>query len=215
MSDIFTQLAHHAVVPVIAIEDAKDAPFLGEALLEGGLPVAEITFRTVAAEQAIKNMATSHPEILIGAGTVLSKQQVDAAKSAGARFALAPGLSGHIVSYAHEKNLPFAPGIVSPSELQLALELNCRLVKFFPAMAAGGPQLLKNIAAPYARTGMRFNPTGGINMDNLSQWLAIEQVLMVGGSWIATQKDIAEKNWDKIRNNARQVVDKVKEIRGA
>lgn len=214
MTDIFVKLAKHAVVPVIAIENADDALPLADALLEGGLPVAEITFRTKAAAEVIAIIANKRPELLIGAGTVLTKAQVDAAQSAGARFALSPGISPNIVSYSNSKGLPFAPGIVSPSELQMALELNCKLVKFFPAMAAGGPNLLKNITAPYAHTGVMFNPTGGISMDNLADWLSIPQVLMVGGSWIATKKDIADKNWKQICDNARDAVSKVKELRG-
>ncbi|MEP4769633.1 MAG: bifunctional 4-hydroxy-2-oxoglutarate aldolase/2-dehydro-3-deoxy-phosphogluconate aldolase [Roseibium sp.] len=212
---IFDQLSEYGVVPVIAIDDAKDAEPLADALLQGGLPVAEITFRTSAANEAIATIAGSRPDIIIGAGTILDKAQADAAKTAGAQFALSPGIDADVLTYAAEIGLPFAPGIMTPSDLQLALKHKCQLVKFFPATPAGGPNMLKNIAAPYAHTGVGFNPTGGVTLDNLADWLAIPQVRAVGGTWIASRGDIAAKNWAKIAENARAAVAKVKEIRGA
>lgn len=212
---IFDQLAGYGVVPVIAIDEADHALPLADALLEGGLPVAEITFRTSAAGAAIEAMAGRRPEILVGAGTVLDETQVVSASSAGARFALSPGIDADVLERATRIGLPFAPGIMTPSDLQLALKHNCRMVKFFPAMPAGGTAMLKSIAAPYAHTGVGFNPTGGVTLDNLADWLTVPQVRAVGGTWIASRADIAAENWQKITNNARIAVARVQDIRGA
>lgn len=211
---IFDTLSAHAVVPVIALDDAAAALPLADALLEGGLPVAEITFRTDAARATIAAIAKARPELLVGAGTVLTEAQVDQALEAGARFALSPGLDAVVLGHAAAKGLPFAPGIMTPTDLQAALRAGCRMVKFFPAMHAGGPNMLKNIAAPYAHTGIGFNPTGGVTLDNLADWLAIPEVRAVGGTWIATRADIAAGNWARITANARAAVARVAEIRG-
>lgn len=212
--DIFASLADHGVVPVIAIDDAEAALPLVDALLEGGLPVAEITFRTAAARAVIATIAKHRPEVQIGAGTVLTEEQVDAAVDAGARFALSPGIDPHVLAHAAERALPFAPGIMTPTDLQVALRAGCTMVKFFPAMAAGGPAMLKNIAAPYAHTGIGFNPTGGVTLDNLGDWLALPEVRAVGGTWIASRKDIAAGNWKAITENAAKAVARVRELRG-
>jgi 2-dehydro-3-deoxyphosphogluconate aldolase / (4S)-4-hydroxy-2-oxoglutarate aldolase len=211
---IFDTLSQYGIVPVIAIDDAKDALPLADALIAGGLPVAEITFRTAAAREVIASIAKHRPEVQLGAGTVLTTAQLDAAIEAGARFALSPGLDLDVLGEAVRRGLPFAPGIMTPTELQAALKAGCGLVKFFPATAAGGPNMLKNIAAPYAHTGVGFNPTGGVNMDNLGDWLAIPQVRAVGGTWIATKADIAAGNWDQIAENARAAVARAKDLRG-
>lgn len=212
---IFKTLSTYGVVPVIAIDDAANALPLADALIEGGLPVAEITFRTEAAVDAIAQIAAHRPDVEIGAGTVLSEDQLDAAQGAGARFGLAPGVDAAMLAHATSKGLPFAPGIMTPSDLQVALRAGCQMVKFFPAMPAGGPAMLKNIAAPYSHTGVGYNPTGGVTLDNLSDWLALPDVRAVGGTWIATRADIAAGNWDKIRDNAAQAAARVKQIRAA
>lgn len=211
---IFDSLSAHAVVPVIALDDPAAAIPLADALIEGGLPVAEITFRTPAARATIEAIAKARPELLVGAGTVLDEAQVDQAADAGARFALSPGLDAAVLAHAAQRGLPFAPGIMTPTDLQAALRAKCGMVKFFPAMPAGGPSMLKNIAAPYLHTGIRFNPTGGVSMDNLADWLALKEVAAVGGTWIATRVDIAAGNWTKITANARAAVARVAEIRG-
>ena len=211
---IFDSLSAHAVVPVIALDDPAAALPLADALIEGGLPVAEITFRTDAARATIEAIAKARPAMLVGAGTVLSETQVDQSLDAGARFALSPGLDAAVLAHATSRGLPFAPGIMTPTDLQAALRAGCRMVKFFPAMPAGGPSMLKNIAAPYLHTGIRFNPTGGVSMDNLADWLAIPEIAAVGGTWIATRADIAAGNWSKITANARAAVARVAEIRG-
>ncbi len=210
---IFDQLSRHGIVPVIALDDAAAALPLADALIEGGLPVAEITFRTTAARATIEAMARHRPDMLVGAGTVLTEEQVDQAQAAGAGFALAPGLDVAVLAHAAKVGLPFAPGIMTPTDLQAALRFGCAMVKFFPAMPAGGPSMLKAIAAPYAQTGVGFNPTGGVTMDNLSDWLALPEVRAVGGTWIATRADIAAGNWARITANAKAAVARVAELR--
>lgn len=212
---IFETLGSYGVVPVIAIDDAAQAVPLADALLAGGLPVAEITFRTEAARETIETMARERPEMIVGAGTVLTEAQADAALAAGARFALSPGIDAAVLAHAAQIGLPFAPGIMTPSDLQLALRHDCKMVKFFPAKPAGGPNMLKNIAAPYAHTGIGFNPTGGVSLDNLADWLALPEVRAVGGTWIASRNDIAAGNWDTITRNAAEAVARVKELRAA
>lgn len=210
---IFDTLAGFGVVPVIALDDASAALPLADALLEGGLPVAEITFRTAAARETLTAIAEARPEIHVGAGTVLNEEQVDMAVDAGAQFALAPGLDPAVLDYAKSRNLPFAPGIMTPSDLQVALRAEVPMVKFFPAMPAGGPKMLKSIAAPYTHTGIGFNPTGGVTMENLADWLAIPEVRAVGRTWIASKADIAAGNWSAIAENARAAIARVKELR--
>lgn len=210
---IFDRLSAFGVVPVIAIDAAEAALPLADALIAGGLPVAEITYRTEAAQAAIAAMATHRPEMIVGAGTVLTEAQVEAAHAAGAQFALSPGIDAAVLAHAAKVGLPFAPGIMTPSDLQLALRHGCGMVKFFPAMPAGGPNMLKNIAAPYAHTGIGFNPTGGVTLANLGEWLALPEVRAVGGTWIASRADIAAGNWDKITRNAAEAVARVKELR--
>ena len=211
---IFDQIAAIGVVPVIALEDARHALPLADALSEGGLEVIEVTFRTAAAIDTIRQIAQARPVMLVGAGTVLTEEQADAAKAAGARFALSPGIDRAVLAHAAQIGLPFAPGIMTPSDLQIALRANCRLVKFFPAMAAGGLNMLKNIAGPYLHTGIGFNPTGGVTRDNLTDWLCYGPVRAVGGTWIATSADIAAENWDKIRKNVAEASALVRKLRG-
>jgi 2-dehydro-3-deoxyphosphogluconate aldolase/(4S)-4-hydroxy-2-oxoglutarate aldolase len=212
--DIFEELSAHGVVPVIEIEDAEAALPLADALEAGGLPVAEITFRTPAARDAIAAIAAHRPGILLGAGTVLRPAQVDEALEAGARFGLAPGLNGDVLARSAEAGLPFAPGVMTPGEIEAALSAGCRMVKFFPAMAAGGPAMLKAIAGPYAHTGLCYNPTGGVTPENMADWLALPQVRAVGGTWIASRSDIVSGNWEAIADNARAAVAQVAAFRG-
>lgn len=194
------------IVPVVAIDDARHAVPLADALIAGGLPVVEITFRTPAAAEAIAALAQGRPEILVGAGTVLDIAQLEMAQTAGARFALSPGLDLTVLARARTLDLPFVPGVLTPSEIQSALSAGCRLVKFFPATAAGGPDMLRAIAAPFAQTGLAFNPTGGIGLTSLPDWLAIPTVRAVGGTWIAPREAIAQGDWDGIAARARAAV---------
>ncbi len=211
---IFEQVAAIGVVPVIALEDARHALPLADALAEGGLPVIEVTFRTAAAVDTIRQIARYRPDMLVGAGTVLNEEQADAAKAAGAMFALSPGIDRAVLDHAAGIGLPFAPGIMTPSDLQIALRAGCKLVKFFPAVAAGGLTMLKNIAGPYLHTGIGFNPTGGVTRDNLTDWLGYGPVRAVGGTWIATSADIAAENWGKICQNATEASQLARQLRG-
>ena len=207
-------IERYGVVPVIAIESADAALGLADALLEGGLPVAEITFRTQAAAAAMDALSRKRPDLLLGAGTVLTVENLQAAKDCGARFAVAPGLNPDVVAKADEIGLPFVPGIATSSEIEEALSLDCRLLKFFPAEALGGVRMIKALAAPYAHTGVRFVPTGGVSPDNLASYLSLSAVAAVGGSWIAKKDDIAEARWDQIRDRAARAARMVAQARG-
>ncbi len=202
---IFDQISTFKVVPVIAIESAEDAVPLADALITGGLPIAEITFRTSAAADVIRSMVSTRPEILVGAGTILTLDNLKAAIDAGARFGVAPGFNPKIVEAARKADFPFVPGICTPTEIEAALDAGCTLLKFFPAGAIGGLPLLKALAAPYGHTGVKFMPTGGVNPSNLLEYLAVPNVAACGGTWIATKEDIAEKRWDLIASRCRDL----------
>ena len=199
-------IASLGVVPVIAIERAADAIPLADALLEGGLPVAEITFRTEAAADVLLAMRDSRPELCIGAGTILDRANLARAIDSGARFGLAPGFDPDIVDAAREAALPFCPGVMTPSDLTRAAARGVRLAKFFPAGVAGGPKALSGIAAPFAHLGIRFIPTGGVTEATIGEWLAIRQVVAVGGTWIAKTEDIREGRFREITRNAADAV---------
>lgn len=205
-SDPLAAIARHRIVPVIAIESAAHALPLADALLAGGLPVIEVTFRTAAALDVIRLLSRERPTLLVGAGTVLDPATVDAAAAAGARFALAPGCSPATAQRAREIGLPFVPGVQTPSEVELALSLGCTTLKFFPAEAAGGVPMLEAIHAPYKLTGVRFVPTGGVSPANLAAYLACRAVAAVGGTWLAKPSDLAEGRFDEIAARTRDAV---------
>jgi 2-dehydro-3-deoxyphosphogluconate aldolase/(4S)-4-hydroxy-2-oxoglutarate aldolase len=196
------EILEAGVVPVVTIENADDAVPVAQALRDGGISIIEITLRTAEAEQAIRNIAQEMPEMLVGAGTILTKDQVDAAADAGARFGVAPGLNESVVRHAIEKKLVFCPGVMTASEIELALMMGCKLLKFFPAEPAGGVKLLKALSAPYAHTGVKFIPLGGINAANAIEYLSLPAVAAIGGSWIANRELIADKNWQEITKRA-------------
>ena len=198
------------VVPVVVIDDAENAVPLAEALLAGGLDLLEITFRTDAVEQAIRNIARAMPRMIVGAGTLLDPAQVRRAVDAGAQFGVAPGLSDAVVNSARELSLPFLPGVMTPSEVERGLALGCKLQKFFPAESAGGAKMLKAWAGPYTPTGVRFIPLGGIDPKNAAEYLSLPIVAAIGGSWIAERKLIAAKHWTEITRLAKQAVDLAK-----
>ncbi|MGA2763359.1 MAG: bifunctional 4-hydroxy-2-oxoglutarate aldolase/2-dehydro-3-deoxy-phosphogluconate aldolase [Spirochaetia bacterium] len=204
MHDILKKLGEIGVIPVVKIEKACDAVNLGKALLAGELPVAEITFRTAAAEEAIKNMTLELPHLLVGAGTVLNVEQVRKAVGAGARFIVAPGFNPKVVDYCIGQGIPVTPGISSPSEIEMALERGLEVLKFFPAGASGGLDFLKAIAAPYG--SVQFIPTGGVDPSNLGQYLSNDRVLAVGGTWIAKEAAIGTGKFDEITRLAREAV---------
>ena len=206
MTEMETQIQLLRVVPVLAVESAESAIPLADALIAGGLPVAEITFRTAAAAEVIRTLSRERPQLLVGAGTVTTPEQAKAAKECGATFALAPGFNPRVVRAAQEVGLPFIPGVMTPTEIESALELGLRTLKFFPAGAAGGVKMLSSLYAPYAHLGVRFVPTGGISPENLVEWLNQKSVLAVGGSWLAKKTDIAEGRWEEIAQKCREAV---------
>jgi len=196
--DILKELSLIGIVPVIAINDAADAVPLAQALCDGGLPCAEVTFRTAAAEEAIRNMTKAFPDMLVGAGTVLTNDQVDRAVAAGAKFIVSPGLNPETVKHCQEIGIPVCPGTSNPSDIEMALSLGLKTVKFFPAEAAGGLKYIKSIAAPYV--DVTFMPTGGINEKNLLDYLSFKKIICCGGSWMVPGDALAAKDWDRIRS---------------
>lgn len=207
MNEVLKQIGAYGVVPVVKIDDVKDALPLGKALIAGGLPLAEITFRTAAAEEAIREMAKAYPEMLIGAGTVLTTEQVDKAVAAGAKFIVSPGLNPKVVSYCVSKNIPITPGCSNPSDIEAAIELGLEVVKFFPAEACGGLAAIKAMSAPYG--GVKFMPTGGISEKNINDYLAFGKIHACGGSWMVKDALIKEGKFDEITRLTKEAVQKV------
>ncbi len=207
MNEILSKIAKMGIVPVIKLDDAKDAVPLAKALCDGGLPCAEVTFRTAAAEESIRLIKKTYPDMLVGAGTVLTTEQVDRAVDAGAEFIVSPGLNPRIVKYCVEKNIPITPGCSNPSDIEAALELGLEVVKFFPAEAAGGLPMIKAIAAPYVN--MRFLPTGGINADNLNSYLDFSKIIACGGSWMVKDEYIKAGDFSKITELTREAISKM------
>ena len=212
MNAVLEQLSKFGVVPVVVLNDVKDAEPLAKALCQGGLPCAEVTFRTDAAEESIRIMTEKYPEMLVGAGTVLTTEQVDRAVNAGAKFIVSPGLNPTVVKYCVDKGIPVTPGTSNPSDVEMAISLGLDVVKFFPAEAAGGINMIKAMAAPY--TQMKFMPTGGINAKNINSYLAFDKILACGGSWMVKGDMIKAGEFDKIKDMTAEAVSLVKKIRG-
>ena len=192
------QIRKKRIVPVAVIDNLDDAVPLAQALIAGGLEVIEITFRTTLAEMAIRNITSAFPSMLVGAGTVLDADQLKRAKDAGARFAVAPGVNEKVVKASWELGLTFIPGVMTPSDVERAFGLGCKLQKFFPAEMAGGVPMLKALAGPYGHTGVKFIPLGGVSPKNAAEYLALPIVAAVGGSWLCDRKLLADKNWKTI-----------------
>lgn len=205
--NVIDEIYSIGIVPVIALDDSKDAEPLARALCKGGLPCAEITFRTDAAEESIRIMADKFPEMLVGAGTVLTTEQVDRAVGAGAKFIVSPGLNPKVVKYCVDKNIPVMPGTSSPSDVEAALELGLDVVKFFPAEAAGGIEMIKAMSAPYSK--VRFMPTGGVNASNLKSYLDFPKIIACGGTWMVKKELIAAGKFDEIEALTREAVVKM------
>ena len=205
-------IAQYGVVPVVVLEDEKDALPLAEALIKGGLPVAEVTFRTAAAEGSIKAMCEAYPEMMVGAGTVLSVEQVDRALKAGARFIVTPGFDEEVVDYCIANNIPVYPGTVTPSEVTKAVKRGLNICKFFPAEQYGGVSTIKALSAPF--TTVKFMPTGGVSAKNLKDYLSCGKIVACGGSWMVKGDLIKAQQFDKIRELTAEAVALVKEIRG-
>lgn len=210
-SDVLDRIREFGIVPVIVIDDAADAVPLATALSEAGLPCAEVTFRTAAAGDAIRRIADAFPDMLLGAGTVLTPGQVQEAVAAGARFIVAPGFSPRVVDACLERALPVFPGVCTPSEIEMGLERGLGVLKFFPAEPMGGVAYLKAIAGPYG--GVQFIPTGGINADNVTSYLSLRSVAACGGSWMAGATAIREKRFDRIREDTSNAVETVRSAR--
>ncbi len=204
MNEVLQRLEKIGIVPVVVLNDAKDAAPLAKALCDGGLPCAEVTFRTDAAEECIKIMTTEFPEMFVGAGTVLTTEQVDRAVAAGAKFIVSPGLNPKVVKYCVDKGIPVTPGVTSPSQVEQAIELGLDVVKFFPAEAAGGLNMIKSMAAPY--TKMKFMPTGGISAKNINSYLAFNKIIACGGSWMVSGDLVKAGAFDEITKLTREAV---------
>ena len=202
--EFLEKLSLAGLVPVIAINDAEDAVPLCKALSDGGLPVAEITFRTAAAEEAIRRVHQELPNVLLCAGTVLTCEQVDRAVNAGAAAIVSPGLNPEVVKYCIARNIPVCPGTANPSDIEAALSLGLNAVKFFPAETLGGLKLIKAMAAPY--TTVKFMPTGGINEKNMLDYLAYDKILCCGGSWMVPADAVAAKDWARITELTRSAL---------
>lgn len=211
--DIVASLRKHRLVPVIVIEDAAKAPALGRALAAGGLPCAEVTFRTAGAREALARLAGECPDVLAGAGTVLTPAQAKEARDAGAQFIVAPGFNPAVVDYCLENAIPVFPGIATPSEIEAALSKGLKVLKFFPAEPLGGVQYLKAISAPYG--AVEFMPTGGVSLQNVGSYLAFPKVVACGGSWMAPSDWIASGDFQRITEEVRNAVAAVQTTTGA
>jgi len=209
MHKILEEIGKLGLVPVIVIDDAQDAEPLAEALVKGGLPVAEVTFRTKAAKEAIQKISKAFPEMLLGAGTVLTIDQVKAAVDSGSKYIVSPGLNPKVVEYCVDNRIPITPGIATPSEIERALEFNLEVVKYFPAEPLGGVNYLKAVSAPY--TGLKFIPTGGIDEKNLLTYLKFPKILACGGSWMVKGDLISAKKFDTILSMTIAAVELVKQ----
>lgn len=212
MTPVLEKIQKTGIIPVVVLNDVKDAEPLAKALIEGGLPCAEVTFRTDAAEESIRIMKEKFPEMLVGAGTVLTTEQVDRAVAAGAEFIVSPGLNPRIVRYCVEKNIPITPGCANASDIEQALENGLEVVKFFPAEPAGGLKMIKALAAPYVN--VKFMPTGGINANNVKDYLAYDRIIACGGSWMVSGELVKNGEFDKIRELTAEAAAIVKEMRG-
>ncbi len=204
MNDTLVKLSQIGIVPVVALNDINDARPLAKALCDGGLPCAEVTFRTDCAEEAIRVMTTEFPQMFVGAGTVLTTEQVDRAVGAGAKFIVSPGLNPEVVKYCVDKNIPVTPGCANPSDIEQALAFGLDVVKIFPAEAIGGLKLIKSMAAPYVN--MKFMPTGGINAKNLNDYLAFDRIVACGGSWMVSGDLVNAGKFDEITALTKEAV---------
>ena len=211
MGEVVEKLGEIGIIPVVAIDDADTAVSLGQALLDGGLPCAEITFRTAAAAEAILNISAVLPDILVGAGTVLTVKQAEQAATAGAKFIVTPGFDAAVVDWCLANNMPITPGVMTPTDINQAIAKGLNILKFFPAEAAGGVKALKAIGGPYV--GLKFIPTGGISAENLADYLSLPMVHACGGSFMVKKQLIADGQFETITQLAKTAVDIVKSAR--
>ncbi|MCX7018222.1 MAG: bifunctional 4-hydroxy-2-oxoglutarate aldolase/2-dehydro-3-deoxy-phosphogluconate aldolase [Candidatus Sumerlaeota bacterium] len=203
MDNVLTEIGRHRVIPVVEAPNVEVSLPLADALIQGELPVIEVTFRTRAAREVISRIARERPEMILGAGTILSVEELVAAWDNGAKFGVAPGFNPDVVAKAAELGMPFMPGVATPTDIESALRLDCKLLKLFPAEALGGVAYLRAIAAPYRHRGVKFMPSGGLNISNVASWLAMDCVFCAGGTWIAGKDAVSAGRWDEITENCR------------
>lgn len=216
MDDVLCDKMYQSgVIAVLVIDEMKDAVPLARALLEGGVDMMELTLRTPVATDALEEIKNNVPEMTVGIGTVLTPDQVRQITKLGAAFGVAPGLNPNVVKTAQKEGLPFSPGIVTPSDIECAVELGCNVLKYFPAEPAGGLAYLKSMANPYTHLGLKYIPLGGLHQDNFKAYLEFPSILAVGGSWIAKRDTIQKNLWKTITENARQASQVVKCLRGS
>ena len=208
---IFDHFYKIGVIPVLEIDSARHAKPLAESLLAGGLPIAEITLRTEAALESIRLIAREAPDVIVGAGTVINREQAQAAYEAGAQFLVTPGMVEEVVVWAQENEIPILAGAVTPTEMIRGINLGLDILKFFPAETVGGPKAIKALSDPFPQ--LRFIPTGGVKLENLAEYLQMEKIHAVGGSWMAKRQMIAEGNFDEIARISKEASDLVKQIR--
>lgn len=204
MNQILEKIQKIGIVPVVVLEDAKDALPLAKALIDGGLPLAEVTFRTLAAEESIKHMTHAYPEMLVGAGTVLTIENAKKAIAAGAKFIVSPGFDEEIVRYCIDQGIPVTPGATSPTEVGAIVKMGLDVVKFFPAEPSGGLSMIKAIAAPF--TNVKFMPTGGVSAENINEYLSYDKILACGGSWMVKGDLIQKGDFEQIKALTKEAV---------
>ena len=212
MTEMMKQLQKLGIVPVVVLDRAEDALPLAERLVKGGLPCAEVTFRTAAAEESIRQMAKAFPDMIIGAGTVLTCEQADRAIDAGAKFIVSPGFNPKVTEYVLKKGVPMTPGVCTPTEIEAAMSLGLDVLKFFPAEPSGGLKMIKAVCAAYVN--LQFMPTGGINAENVKDYLKYDRIVACGGSWMVSGALVKEGKFDEIEKLVREAADIVKEMRG-
>ena len=212
MTEMMQQLKKIGIIPVVVLNDVKDALPLAERLMKGGLPCAEVTFRTDAAEESIRRIAKEFPDMIVGAGTVLTTEQADRAIGAGSKFIVSPGFNPKVTEYVLKKGVPMTPGVCTPTEIEAAMSLGLDVLKFFPAEPSGGLGMIKAVCAAYVK--LQIMPTGGINANNVRDYLKYDRIVACGGSWMVNGKLIAEGKFDEIENLVREAANIVKEIRG-
>ncbi len=213
MTEMMKRLQKIGIVPVVVLNDVEDALPLGERLMAGGLPTAEVTFRTDAAEESIRRMVKAYPDMIVGAGTVLTCEQADRAIAAGAKYIVSPGFNPKVTEYVLKQGVPMTPGVCTPTEIEAAMSLGLDVLKFFPAEPSGGLKMIKAVCAAYVN--LHFMPTGGINADNVKDYLAYDRIVACGGSWMVNGKLIKEGKFDEIEKLVREASGIVREIRGA
>jgi len=213
--ELCNKMYRSGVIAVLVIDEVKDAVLLAHALLEGGVDIMELTLRTPAAVDALQEIKNNVPDMMVGIGTVLTPDQVRQITKLGAAFGVAPGLNPNVVKTAQEEGLPFSPGIVTPSDIECAVELGCNVLKYFPAEPAGGLTYLKSMANPYAHLNLKYVPLGGLNQDNFKAYLEFPSILAVGGSWIAKRDVIRKNDWKTVTENAHHASQVVKQLRGS